>query len=161
MKRWAGVVAVGLAGLASVGSVMNANGESVSVQGNEPSWQDLVFFGDDTKSPGAKVGGVEAETKYHLAVEGGYGSGDYAIGAQVEIGADAMSAYEFWQWGGDTQYLKDPNAATTTLIMPCKNITVYARWESTSDPCCAAALPQTALLMGIGWYGLTRSRRRQ
>jgi hypothetical protein len=162
MNRWAGVVVVGLAGLVSTGGVIAAGGEGVSIQVNELSWQDAVFFGDYTKSLGAKLGDIAAETKYHLTVNGGSGDGDYAIGQQIQIIAgEAPPGKYFVSWRGDWQYLEDANSGTTTVIMPCKNVTVTANYEEFSNlsDCCASSAPVLPL-MGFGWFCLTRSRRR-
>jgi hypothetical protein len=141
MKRWASVVVAGLAGLALAGNAMKASGEVVS--------------------GGVKSAGLEAAVTYHLTVNKGLGTGDYAIGQQVNISADVPSLAEFLEWTGDTQYIADKTKAMTTLIMPCKDVTVTATSKSVAQTQCCSSSSPVLPLMALGLFCLTRSRRRR
>ena len=64
-----------------------------------------------------------------LAVEGGSGSGEYASGTVINIVAPVQQApLVFMGWEGDTAYVSDINALSTTVIMPEQNMSVSASY---------------------------------
>jgi uncharacterized repeat protein (TIGR02543 family) len=69
-----------------------------------------------------------------VTVNGGYagtsGAGQYAPGAQISIHAGSRSNYSFTGWTSpDGVPFANVNNATTTFIMPAKNVTVTANWS--------------------------------
>jgi hypothetical protein len=72
---------------------------------------------------------VPAVTLYSLTVTNGTGSGSYAAGAVVTIKANAPPSGEvFLDWTGAT--VANPNASTTTLVMPALTTTVKAHYAA-------------------------------
>ena len=71
------------------------------------------------------------ENLYHqISVENGSGSGIYELGSVVEIVADKHdTGFVFSMWTGDTIHLINPEASTTTLVMPFKDIELKANFE--------------------------------
>ncbi|MGI6484836.1 MAG: GLUG motif-containing protein [Tepidanaerobacteraceae bacterium] len=73
---------------------------------------------------------------YTVTVNGSYaatsGAGSYAEGDTVTINAGSRSNYRFNGWTSpDEVTFGDANSATTTFIMPPKNVTVTATWTYT------------------------------
>ncbi|MDR1620691.1 MAG: hypothetical protein LBS18_08540, partial [Clostridiales bacterium] len=73
---------------------------------------------------------------YDLFVFGSYntmkpGGGWYAAGTTITIDAGTRSGYSFSGWTASGVTLANPNAATTTLIMPADDVEVYAHWTPT------------------------------
>jgi uncharacterized repeat protein (TIGR02543 family) len=73
-------------------------------------------------------------TAYTVTVNGSYagtsGADQYAPGAQVSIHAGSRSNYSFTGWTSpDGVPFANINNATTTFIMPAKNVTVTANWS--------------------------------
>ncbi len=67
---------------------------------------------------------------YSVTVNNGSGDGSYAVGATVSITADAPpTGQTFAGWSGDTSYLANTSAATTTLTMPAANVSVTATYK--------------------------------
>lgn len=72
-----------------------------------------------------------AVSKYTLTVNSGTGDGSYEEGAAVTVkAATAPAGKEFSSWSGDVTYLADKSAATTTLTMPGKNVTITANYTT-------------------------------
>jgi hypothetical protein len=68
-------------------------------------------------------------TTYSLTVVNGSGSGNYAVGAVVTIGANTPpQGKAFQNWTGAT--VANPTASATTLTMPAANTTVTANYYS-------------------------------
>ncbi len=68
--------------------------------------------------------------QFELSVTDGSGSGRYAVGAEVDIVADAApEGEEFSHWSGDVEYLENSEAASTTLTMPAQAVAVEAIFE--------------------------------
>jgi endoglucanase len=66
---------------------------------------------------------------YSLTVDQGTGSGEYPMGAEVEIEAASPSPKQiFDRWTGDTDHIENVYAGTTSLVMPDDNITVSATY---------------------------------
>jgi len=66
---------------------------------------------------------------YTLTVNSGTGSGDYWENTVVDIAADAAPTdYIFDDWEGDTDYVADPDLASTTVTMPAQAVTVTATY---------------------------------
>ena len=86
---------------------------------------------------GADVTGIDftaaqnTAPQYVLTVNDGTGSGSYAENDSVNISATAPVGKIFKEWTGDTQYLADASAASTTVTMPAQNITVTATFDDT------------------------------
>ena len=71
------------------------------------------------------------DESYRLWLNHGEGAGEYSAGETVTITADpAEKGYEFKEWSGNSEFLADKNAATTTLVMPEKEISLTATYES-------------------------------
>jgi hypothetical protein len=88
---------------------------------------------------------------YTLTVVNGTGSGAYIDTAVVPISAVVPVGSMFDRWTGDTAYLADPDAATTSATMPAFAITVAARVIAV--PPWYPHIPWTAV-GGIEWYYL-------
>ncbi len=54
------------------------------------------------------------------------GAGEYKMGEEVEVVAEANEGWFFGYWWGDTDYVDDPYNATTTVTMPAKDIKLTA-----------------------------------
>jgi hypothetical protein len=66
-----------------------------------------------------------------LTVVNGSGSGSYTNGAVVRVFAQATNAWiQFAGWTGDTATLANPASTNTTLVMPDRNITVTAEYQT-------------------------------
>jgi hypothetical protein len=84
---------------------------------------------------GADVSGVNftstqnAAPKFTLTVNNGTGSGQYAENDTANISATVPAGQIFDAWTGNTQYLADASAASTTVTMTAQNITVTATFK--------------------------------
>ncbi|RPI58948.1 MAG: hypothetical protein EHM48_09620, partial [Planctomycetaceae bacterium] len=69
-------------------------------------------------------------TDYTLSVTNGTGDGTtYHYGDVINIAADApQSGYVFDEWTGDTTYVSNVNASSTTFIMPAANSSITATY---------------------------------
>ena len=65
-------------------------------------------------------------TLYTLTVGNATGSGSYRAGTVVPIAANVTSDTQFSHWEGDTGYLLDPTAASTSLVMPAAATSLQA-----------------------------------
>ncbi len=64
-----------------------------------------------------------------LTVEGGSGSGEYASGTVVNIVAPVPAPpLKFTGWKGDTTFITDVNALSTTLVMPSEDISLSSSY---------------------------------
>lgn len=71
----------------------------------------------------------EEALRASLTVEGGLGSGEYASGSVVNIIAPVPAPpLKFTGWKGDTTFVTDVNALSTTVIMPEQNLSVSASY---------------------------------
>ncbi len=73
---------------------------------------------------------------YHLTLganpeEGGNlaGEGEYNMGEEVEIVAEANEGWEFVEWTGDTEHVDDPGSATAIVTMPAENVNLTANFN--------------------------------
>jgi len=67
----------------------------------------------------------------YLTVEGGLGTGEYTAGTGVNIVAPAPEPpLKFEGWQGDTAYISDVDALSTTVIMPGQNVAVSASYQA-------------------------------
>jgi len=72
------------------------------------------------------------DTSYTLYVGNGSGGGEHVNGERVEVSADPPEkGKEFKNWIGSTEYLEDPESSETFLVMPAKNLSITATYEST------------------------------
>jgi len=70
-----------------------------------------------------------AEQAYTLTVNSGTGGGTYAAGTVVSISANApASGKAFDKWTGNTSYIANVNASSTTLTMPAAAQTITATY---------------------------------
>lgn len=103
-KCWAG----------DVESIANTNAASTTIQ---IPIRDLVVY-------------AVYQNTYPLAVTSGTGSGTYSAGTSVTITAQtAPAGYMFDQWSGDVESVADVHAATTTVIMPQRSMSVVALYK--------------------------------
>jgi uncharacterized repeat protein (TIGR02543 family) len=77
-------------------------------------------------------------TTYTVTINGSYaattGAGSYEQGDTVTINAGSRANYSFSSWtSSDGVTFANPNSATTTFIMPAKNVTVRANWTYIYD----------------------------
>ncbi len=100
---------------------------------------------DGAKTAGDDCGWVDSvtwmQTNYVLTVQsgtirpGGATNGTFAVADTVTVVANAAPAnQEFDVWGGDTDALADPYTATTTLVMPSRDINIYALYKPLEYP---------------------------
>lgn len=57
------------------------------------------------------------------------GDGEYIEGEEVVLTATANEGWEFVNWTGDTGYVDDPDAASTTVTIPAQDVTLTANFE--------------------------------
>ena len=68
---------------------------------------------------------------YALTVTNGTGSGNYPLGTQVTVTANAApSGQRFAAWTGDTSFLGSTSATTTTCTMPPQAVSITANYEA-------------------------------
>ena len=75
----------------------------------------------------AEIALLAAET-YTLTVNSGTGDGAHPEGTAVPIVADSHPTGEFLEWVGDTDYVTDPGAASTSVTMPAGDVEVTATY---------------------------------
>jgi VCBS repeat-containing protein len=103
---------------------------------------DITFSGDDSFSYRAYDGSAYSTAslvtitvnhrdipKYILTVNSGSGSGEYEAGTQVAVSSTPPAGKTFISWEGDTKYLADRYADSTTLTMPEVNISITPNYE--------------------------------
>ena len=93
-----------------------------------------TYLKDGANSAGLDCGWVDSavwtQFAYDLSVENGDGSGTYAVGDTVTLTAGpAPDGQEFDLWDGDTATIADATKASTTLVMPARDITVRALYR--------------------------------
>lgn len=72
----------------------------------------------------------DSARRYALEVTAGSGSGEYAVGAQVNISADAPpSGKVFDRWSGNVECVASLYSAATTVTMPERAIELVARYK--------------------------------
>jgi hypothetical protein len=71
--------------------------------------------------------GPDANGKYNLKVDGGYGSGAYAPGETVYVwsGVSTTTGVAL-PWTGDASLLKNPSEWISTFVMPSRNVSMAA-----------------------------------
>ncbi|MEI8206294.1 MAG: hypothetical protein WCG03_05395, partial [Kiritimatiellales bacterium] len=75
-----------------------------------------------------------ADVYYALTVTSGTGGGSYTNGHVQAIAANAPApGHAFSQWTGDTVYLTDSNAASTTVMMPAQAVSLTATYIVTEQ----------------------------
>ena len=67
--------------------------------------------------------------KYTLTVNNGTGSGTYSENDNINISPIVPAGQVFDGWTGDTQYIADSSAASTTVTMPAQNVSVTATFK--------------------------------
>jgi len=83
--------------------------------------------------------------RFHLNVDQGEGSGVYPAGRVVGVAAMRKDGLLFDKWTGDTASLGNPNMASTTLVMPSRDILLRATYRTPVD-----ALFTLTVLSGSG-----------
>jgi len=73
----------------------------------------------------------EPQEEFTLSVGSGSGSGGYKAGTMVTVSADVPEDDQqvFERWNGDTQYVANPDASSSTVIMPESNVSITARFR--------------------------------
>jgi hypothetical protein len=72
-----------------------------------------------------------SDLTFTLTVNNGSGGGEYIIGAEVPIEADASpEGNKFELWTGDTAFVADPFDSITSVIMPMSDISLTALYTS-------------------------------
>jgi hypothetical protein len=100
----------------------------------------LPFWGDDIT--------------YTLTVSNGTGSGAYRRGTVVDISANAApSGKTFDKWTGDTAWVADATAASTTVTMPPANAAVTATYRLKGDLNSDGFVGQTDLDIVLSQWG--------
>ena len=69
---------------------------------------------------------------YDLTVVDGSGSGSYAAGTIIVIAAAVVDGKLFDVWTGDIEGVSEPNAASTTLVMPAADVSLAATFKDAS-----------------------------
>ena len=78
-----------------------------------------------------EVTATYTDKTWTLTVNSGTGDGDYVVGTEVGITADAApSGYEFDEWAGDTEGIASLTSASTTLTMPYADAEVTASYAA-------------------------------
>jgi hypothetical protein len=76
---------------------------------------------------------INSTPSFALTVNGGSGSGSYAVGATVNVSANAPAVgQQFAGWTGDTSIVTSPSSASTTATMPSSNAMITATYSGTS-----------------------------
>lgn len=99
-----------------------------------------TYSKDGIREEGLDCGWVDSVTwtqfRYALTIQngslipGGATGGTFAVGDALTVTADAAPAgQEFDAWDGDTDALADPNAVTTTLVMPPTDCLIRALYK--------------------------------
>jgi len=84
----------------------------------------------DTEPPQTYTLELKADPEEAGSVEG---EGEYQAGEKVDIKATPVDVdWEFKNWTGDIEYVDDPEAATTIIVMPEKNISLTANFNFVS-----------------------------
>jgi len=114
-------------------SVWSSSSVTVTVnQGSFPDEQQgYLYVVDETGSVNSSGYPVTlGQVAYTLTVTNGAGSGDYDEGEVVGISANPpASGKAFAMWIGDTLYVDDTNAPSTTVTMPASDISVTATYR--------------------------------
>jgi hypothetical protein len=83
----------------------------------------------DALSQGKQPLASSDPTKFSLTVTRGKPSGNYAVGAQITVSADAARAgAHFAGWTGDAAILANPFLPTTTATMPSMAVKITATY---------------------------------
>ncbi|MFN2267945.1 MAG: InlB B-repeat-containing protein, partial [Desulfonatronovibrio sp.] len=108
-KNWTG----------DVGTVDNVNNPNTQFRMPENDASITAVFED------------EPEEEFTLSVGSGSGSGEYKAGTMVTVTANVPEDDQqvFERWNGDTQYLNNPDAPSTSVIMPENNVSITARFR--------------------------------
>lgn len=73
----------------------------------------------------------QEQLSHQLTVINGTGSGEYELGARVDVTADpAEAGMGFYQWEGDIRYLLDFRSPTTTVDMPLEDVQISATYKA-------------------------------
>jgi hypothetical protein len=88
-----------------------------------------LFIRDQDDCIASVLFALNGATGYALTVNNGQGSGQYPQDKLIPIVADEAPFGQFFhRWEGDTEYLTDPLAMSTTLVMPPQDIKVEASY---------------------------------
>jgi uncharacterized repeat protein (TIGR02543 family) len=122
----------------SISSISTGRNDSFTVKPNTGlsagTYTATVTVSNANVSESFDVSFTVASKLYSVTVNGSYatpdGSGSYAEGDTVTVLAGSRSGYTFDKWTTTTSGVNFANAgsATTTFIMPARNVTVTAAW---------------------------------
>lgn len=115
------------------GHTLSTAGADITVY--QPSIKVSIPYTDTTLTATYKdAASTDPIAKYTLTVNKGSGSGSYEAGKKVEISANmTISELVFVKWTGDIEHLTNPNAFTTYVNMPAKNISVTATYKNSPE----------------------------
>lgn len=85
---------------------------------------------------GDKPGGDDSKKKYKVTVNYGTGSGEYEVGATVNITANAPESssrvFSRWTTSNSSLGFANANASSTSFVMPAADVTVTANYKTKS-----------------------------
>jgi len=149
-------------GLYGVGEVVPISADPPASGKEFAMWIGDVAYVDDTSSasttvtmPAAAIS-VTATYRfvYPLTVNSGSGSGEYPATTVVNIDADAPPfGLVFDEWTGDTDYVDDPDASSTTVTMPPGTVEVTATYHLRGDLNADGFVGQTDLDIVLDQWG--------
>lgn len=85
---------------------------------------------------GGQPGGDDSKKKYKVTVNYGTGSGEYEVGATVNITANAPESssrvFSRWTTSNSSLGFANANASSTSFVMPAADVTVTANYKTKS-----------------------------
>jgi hypothetical protein len=78
----------------------------------------------------AQIPASSDPTKFSLTVQEGNPSGNYAVGTQVTVSANAKAGAQFAGWKGDIEILANPFLPTTSATIPSMAVTITATYTA-------------------------------
>ena len=111
----------------------------------------LVVLAALTLAQGVLAQGANATRT--LIVNNGTGSGDYAVGTMVTVGANPPSeAHQFAGWTGDTAILSNPFLATTSATIPSIEVSITATYKAVNAELATVAVASVGAGDQIRFY---------
>ena len=117
------------------------------------------LYGKITDSGGNVVDGLPAspfrnDPVYNLNVNGGTGTGYYALNSQVAISGSSISGETFHHWSGDTNLLSGTSGATVSATISKVYSSVAANYQVTGAPTGLASTPQVRQV-ALSWNAMS------